>query len=82
MNEGSPAGEKQEQYVEVLFNYEYEHKGQWYFLHKGEILMVHRRTTDHWWQVMYLCGCLHLAFGILQIVLYKLMMIMKCFGKV
>lgn len=51
MSEGSPTGEKLEEYVEVLLDYEYEDRGHTYSMSKGETLMVLKHSNNVWWQV-------------------------------
>ena len=51
MSKGSPTGEKLEEYVEVLLDYQYEDRGQTCSMFKGETLMVLKHSNHVWWQV-------------------------------
>ncbi|XP_045123637.1 rho GTPase-activating protein 12-like isoform X2 [Portunus trituberculatus] len=52
MSEGNPKGEKLEEYVEALQDYQYEHHGQTFIISKGEIFLVLKSTNNIWWQVI------------------------------
>ncbi|KAK8401061.1 hypothetical protein O3P69_002681 [Scylla paramamosain] len=52
MSEGNPTGEKLEEYVEALQDYQYEHHGQTFIISKGEIFLVLKSTNNIWWQVI------------------------------
>ncbi|XP_071548060.1 uncharacterized protein [Panulirus ornatus] len=52
MTEGSMMGVEREEYVEVLQNYSYQRDDRTLRMTKGEILMLLKRSTSDWWQVI------------------------------
>ncbi|KAK7070929.1 hypothetical protein SK128_012126, partial [Halocaridina rubra] len=52
MTEGSVKGLLEEEYVRVLETYSYQRQGHTYSMEKGELLMLLKRSSDLWWQVI------------------------------
>ncbi|XP_045585064.1 uncharacterized protein [Procambarus clarkii] len=52
MTEGNTMGVEREEYVEVVQDYSYQRDDRTFHMTKGEILMLLKRSTSDWWQVI------------------------------
>ncbi|XP_042218528.1 uncharacterized protein LOC121863788 isoform X2 [Homarus americanus] len=52
MTEGYTMGVEREEYVEVMHDYSYQRDDRTLHMTKGEILMLLKRSTTDWWQVI------------------------------